>query len=199
MIGRLQGKLVELFDRSALVDTGGVGYELELTRAAAEMLGVPGTDVLLFTHQVVREDAHLLFGFASRPERDVFRVLIRVNGVGPRLGMALLSALSVGELAASVASGEVSRLTKVPGIGKRTAERLLVELKEKLDDIVPAGSGEAVSIYKKNGASSDRALAALMALGYRQPEAERALAGVPEDVTDTEAMVRIALRGFVRD
>jgi holliday junction DNA helicase RuvA len=194
MIGRIQGRLVEVVDSHALVDCAGVAYEVELTRSALDGLGLPGMDVLLYTHLIVREDAHLLFGFASRQERDVFRTLIRVNGVGPKLGISLLSSLSVGELATAVATGEPGRLTRVPGVGKRTAERLLVELKDKLDGIIPEG-GATAPIYGGHA----EALAALLALGYRQPEAERALANIPDDVKETEAIIRMVLKGFVRD
>jgi Holliday junction DNA helicase RuvA len=197
MIGRVQGRLVEIIDSTALVDCSGVSYEIELTRGALEGAGLPGAEVLLYTHLIVREDAHLLFGFNSRQERDVFRTLIRVNGVGPKLGMALLSNLSVGALVAAVATGEVSRLVQVPGIGKRTAERLLVELKDKLPDVTPT-LGDAAPIYRRSGAGSAEALSALMALGYKQAEAERALANVPDDVKETESILRMALRSFVR-
>lgn len=198
MIGRIQGTLVEVVDSHALVDCSGVGYEVELTRGALDAVGLPGADILLHTHLIVREDAHLLFGFRDRPERDVFRVLIRINGVGPKLGMALLSSLSIGELASAVASGETGRLVKVPGVGKRTAERLLVELKDKLDAVTPVGNG-AAPIYRSGHSGRADALAALQGLGYRQAEAERALASIPDDVTETEALVRIALGGFLRE
>ena len=200
MIGRLQGKLVEIVDSLALVDVSGLGYEVELTEGARAGLGLPNSDVLLYTHLVVREDAHLLFGFASRQERDVFRTLIRVNGVGPKLAMALLSSLTVAELVGAVAGGETVRLTRVPGVGKRTAERLLVELKDKLDGLVPSGAVQAEApIYRRSQEGQREALAAMLALGYRLPEAERALAAVPEDVVDAESIIRQALRQFVKD
>ncbi len=198
MIGRVQGRLVEVIDSTALVDCAGVSYEIELTRGALETAGSSGVDVLFYTHLIVREDAHLLFGFATRQERDVFRTLIRVNGVGPKLGMALLSNLSVGELASAVASGETGRLVKVPGIGKRTAERLLVELKDKLTDVAPVGVATA-PIYRRTGNQQGEVLSALLALGYKAAEAERALASIPDDVKDPESMLRLALRSFVRD
>ena len=200
MIGRLQGKLVEIVDSLALVDVAGVGHEVELTQGARAGLGPPDSDVLLYSHLVVREDAHLLFGFASRQERDVFRTLIRVNGVGPKLAMALLSSLTVAELVGAVAGGETARLTRVPGVGKRTAERLLVELKDKLDGLVPSGTVQAdAPIYRRSQEGQREALAAMLALGYRLPEAERALAAVPEDVVDAESIIRQALRQFVKD
>ena len=200
MIGRLQGKLIEIVDSLALVDVSGVGYEVELTQGARAGLSLPNSDVLLYTHLVVREDAHLLFGFASRLERDVFRTLIRVNGVGPKLAMALLSSLTVAELVGAVAGGETARLTRVPGVGKRTAERLLVELKDKLEGLVPSGAVQAVTpIYRKSQEGLREALAGLLALGYRLPEAERALAAVPEHLVDAESIIRQALRQFVKD
>jgi len=197
MIGRVHGRLVEIIDSTALIDCAGVSYEVELTRGAIEDAGLSGAEVLLYTHLVVREDAHLLFGFRNRQERDVFRTLIRVNGVGPKLGMALLSNLSVGELAAAVATGETGRLVKVPGIGKRTAERLLVELKDKLKDVTPA-QADLAPIYRRSGAGAAEALSALLKLGYKQAEAERALANIPDDIRDTESILRMALRSFVR-
>jgi len=200
MIGRIQGKLVEIVDSLALVDVSGVGYEVELTQGARAGLGLSGSEVALYTHLVVREDAHLLFGFASRQERDVFRTLIRVNGVGPKLAMSLLSSLSVAELVGAVAAGETVRLTRVPGVGKRTAERLLVELKDKLEGLAPSGSVQAdTPIYRRSQEGQREALAALLALGYRLPEAERALAAVPEGVVDAESIIRQALRQFVKE
>ena len=200
MIGRIQGRLVEVVDSLALVDASGVAYEIELTDGARASLGLAGTDVTVFTHLVIREDAHLLFGFANRQERDVFRLLIRLNGVGPKLAMALLSSLSVGDLAGAVAAGDLVRLTRVPGVGKRTAERLVVELKDKLDGVLPSGDVQSSpSIYRKSRDGQREALAALLALGYRLPEAERALATVPEHVDDAEAIIRQALRQFVKD
>jgi len=199
MIGRIQGRLVEVIDSLALIDVGGVGYEVELTGGAHAMLGLAGAEVSLFTHMIVREDAHLLFGFSSRQERDVFRLLIRVNGVGPKLAVALLSGLSIGELVKAVAAGETARLTRVPGIGKRTAERLFVDLKDKLDGLVQVDAGETAPIYRRSRSGLAEAMSALIALGYRPPEAERALAAIPEDVVETEAIIRLALKGFVRD
>lgn len=198
MIGRVHGRLVEIVDSTALIDCAGVSYEIELTRGARDGLGLAGVEVLMYTHLIVREDAHLLFGFATRQERDVFRTLIRVNGVGPKLGMALLSSLSVGELAAAVASGETGRLVKVPGIGKRTAERLLVELKDKLSDVAPVSAAGTPPIYRRSGGDHAEALSALLALGYKPAEAERALASIPDDIRGSETILRMALKSFVR-
>lgn len=197
MIGRLRGTLAELAQTVAVIDAGGVGYEVEVTTATAADLagGVRSAPVTLHTHLIAREDAQTLYGFANAGERDLFRALIKVAGVGPRLGMALLSALSPAEFSAALATGNVAAITRVPGIGKRTAERLVVELRDKADALAASANG---------GASQDpatEAVQALLALGYRDGEAAAAVAAAQQALAEqgaeapgVEQIVHAALR-----
>ncbi|MEM1231948.1 MAG: Holliday junction branch migration protein RuvA, partial [Pseudomonadota bacterium] len=208
MIGRLSGKFIEATDTQVLLDVGGVGYELDVTTGVLGLLPASGAPLSLYTHLVVREDAQLLYGFDSRHQRDLFRSLIRVNGVGPKLALALLSALTAAELAQAVNRGDVSALTRISGVGKKTAERLLVELKGKVDaglesvSAAAAVSGISVAPLGPDAARAG-ALDALKALGYRPAEAERmvqeaalvAAEESPKGVPDTAMLVRLALRG----
>ena len=188
MIGRITGILVEKRPPQIVVDVGGVGYELDVSMATFYNLPALGEKVSLHTHLAIREDAHLLFGFGSETERRVFRELIKVSGIGAKTALAVLSGLSVEDLAAAVAAQETGRLVKTPGIGKKTAERLLLELKGKLDfvGVLPtAGSGAA--------RASDDVRQALLALGYNDKEAEHVLKQVPADLPVSEA-IRQALK-----
>jgi Holliday junction DNA helicase RuvA len=199
MIGRIQGQLVEHTDTQILVDVGGLAYEVEITPGALQSFGTEaGTKVLLYTHFVVREDAQLLYGFISRLERDVFRDLIRISGVGPKLGQNLISAISLEQLAHCVQHNDVAMLTRVPGVGKKTAERLLVELKGRLANFVVA---EAAPRPVSSSAVGE-AEAALEALGYRPAEAQRAIAQAraAADHSDvgSEALIRLALKQITR-
>ena len=163
MIGRIQGQLIESHDYHILVDVAGVAYEVEISATAHARLPEINASIALYTHFVVREDAQRLFGFASRSERDIFRDLIKINGVGPKLGLALVSSISIEQLAQSVRDKDISLLTRVPGVGKKTAERLLVELKDRLGDVVIVPN---VSVGSDPRASAE-AQDALIALGYR--------------------------------
>ncbi len=194
MIGRIRGQLVEISGNAVLVDVGGVGYELEVTVGTLSQLPQMKKQdhpVALYTHFVVREDAQQLYGFASRDERDLFRALIRITGVGPKLALALISSVSLVELSACVQAGDVAVLTRVPGVGRKTAERLLVELKDKL----PALSPQEIALAQgADGQAAGEAEEALVALGYRPAEAARMIGGVKNDGASTEEMVRAALR-----
>lgn len=186
MIGRLSGVLVEKRPPMVAVDVGGVTYEVDVPMSTLYQLPATGAKVTLFTHMVVREDAHLLFGFANEQERTVFRQLIKVNGVGARIALAVLSGLSVEELYQTVAAQDGARLTKIPGVGKKTAERLLLELKDRLAGSV-AGSGGVRATARGD------ALHALLALGYNDREAAAALAKVAADASVPDA-IRQALK-----
>ena len=194
MIGRIRGQLIEISGNTVLLDVGGVGYEVEVTVGALSQLPQMHKQdhpVELYTHFVVREDAQLLYGFASRDERDLFRALIRITGVGPKLALSLISSVSLVELSACVQSGDAAALTRVPGVGRKTAERLLVELKDKL----PALSPQEIALARSaDGQAAGEAEDALVALGYRPAEAARMIAGVKEASASTEDMVRAALR-----
>jgi Holliday junction DNA helicase RuvA len=175
MIGRLSGILLEKNPPQLLLDVEGVGYEVDVPMSTFYNLPATGERVTLYTHLVVREDAHLLFGFGSDNERRAFRQLLKISGVGARTALSVLSGLSVAELAQAVTMQESGRLTKIPGIGKKTAERLLLELKDKLGADVTA----TVGVYRAPPASSD-ILHALLSLGYSDKEAVAAVKKLPE-------------------
>jgi Holliday junction DNA helicase RuvA len=177
VIGRLSGRLAARNPPQVLLDVGGVGYEVDVPMSTFFNLPAPGEPVQLLTHMVVREDAHLLYGFLTEGERATFRELVKISGVGPRTALAILSGLSVAELSAAVSRQDGARLVKVPGIGKKTAERLLLELKGKLGPelALPAG---AVAL---SDAQADIAQA-LQALGYNEREAQAAIKALPADV-----------------
>jgi holliday junction DNA helicase RuvA len=175
MIGRLSGILLEKNPPQLLLDVQGVAYEVDVPMSTFYNLPATGERVTLWTHLVVREDAHLLFGFGSDSERRAFRQLLKITGVGARTALSLLSGLSVAELAQAVTMQDTGRLTKIPGIGKKTAERLLLELKDKLGADLTA----TVGVFRAPPASSD-ILHALLALGYSDKEAVAAVKKLPE-------------------
>lgn len=187
MIGRLTGVLLEKQPPMIALEVQGVAYELDVPMSTLYQLPATGTKTTLFTHLVVREDAHLLYGFATDEERQLFRQLLRVNGVGARTALAVLSGLSVQELHQAVAAQDAVRLTKIPGIGRKTAERLMLELKDRLAAVIGnTAGGNAAS------ARSD-ALRALLALGYSEKEATAALSRVSAELSVSES-IRHALR-----
>ena len=201
MIGRLRGTLAEKHPPFLILDVGGVGYEVEVPMTTLYRLPSVGEPLTLHTHLVVRKDAQLLYGFAEKREREFFRELIRLNGVGPKLALALMSGLEVDELVRCVQAGDTSTLVKVPGVGKKTAERLLVELKDRFKawETLPGMTGlviEPSSVSPVSSAESD-ALSALISLGYKPQEASRAVAAVKEDGLSSEEMIRRALKGML--
>lgn len=191
MIGKLTGTLAEKNPPQVLVDCHGVGYEVDVPMSTFYNLPGLGEKVSLLTHFVVREDAQILFGFGSAGERETFRQLIKISGVGPRTALAVLSGMSVGDIGQAVTQQDASRFVKVPGIGKKTAERLLLELKGKLGaDIGVAGHAVA------DDAQAD-ILQALVALGYSDKEAQAALKSLPKDVGVSEG-IKQALKALAR-
>ncbi len=188
MIGRLSGTLLEKNPPQILVDVQGIAYEVDVPMSTLYNLPEIGQRVTLFTHLTVREDAHLLFGFGSDAERRTFRELLKISGVGARTALAVLSGLSVADLAQAVNLQEAGRLTRIPGIGKKTAERLLLELKGKLG----ADLGVANAAGAAPAAGND-VLNALLALGYNEKEALYAIKQLPEGLTVTEG-IRAALK-----
>jgi holliday junction DNA helicase RuvA len=188
MIGRLTGILVEKNPPQLLLDVQGVGYEVDVPMSTFYNLPATGERIVLFTHLVVREDAHLLFGFGSEPERRAFRQLVKISGIGARTALSVLSGLSVAELAQAVTMQDTGRLTKIPGIGKKTAERLLLELKDKLGvDLTTT-----VGVHRAAPVMSD-ALHALLSLGYSDKEAVAAVQKLPEGLAVGDA-IRQALK-----
>jgi Holliday junction DNA helicase RuvA len=191
MIARLTGVLSEKAPPFVLLDVNGVGYEVQVPMSTFYNLPELGAKVTLLTQFIVREDAQLLYGFATATERESFRELIKITGVGPRIALAVLSGLSANELAQAVAAQEAGRLIKVPGIGKKTAERLLLELKGKL-----APALGAAGVVVANDAQAD-ILQALIALGYSDKEAQAALKALPADVGVSEG-IKLALKALAR-
>lgn len=187
MIGRITGTLLSKHPPQITVDVHGIGYEIDVPMSTLYQLPATGETATLYTHLAIREDAHQLFGFASEGERAVFRQLIRISGVGARTALALLSGLSVGELQEAVRLQDGSRLTRIPGIGKKTAERLLLELKDKLK----AGDGTVAA--SAAGQSGSDVVNALAALGYSDREVSWAVAQLPGGVSTTEG-IRQALK-----
>jgi holliday junction DNA helicase RuvA len=190
MIGRLTGTLAEKSPPQLLIDVNGVGYEVDVPMSTFYNLPGLGERVTLLTHFVVREDAQLLFGFLTHDERTTFRLLVKISGVGPRMALSILSGLSINDLAQAVSLQDGARLVKVPGIGKKTAERLLLELKGKLGDSLAAPVGPG------NAAQGD-ILQALLALGYSDREAAAALKALPADVGVSEG-IKLALRALAK-
>ena len=204
MIGRLRGTLAEKQPPHLILDVNGLGYELEVPMTTLYRLPSVGEPLTLHTHLVVREDAQLLYGFVGKRERDFFRELIRLNGVGPKLALALMSSLEVDELVRCVQSQDTSALTKVPGVGKKTAERLLVELKDRFKawETVPAmfalvpnqpGGPDAPPV----ATAENDAVSALISLGYKPQEASKAISAIKEKGLSSEDMIRRALKGMI--
>jgi len=192
LIGRLSGRLAAKSPPQVLLDVNGVGYELDVPMSTFYNLPALGEPAQLLTHLVVREDAQLLYGFLTEAERATFRELVKISGVGPRTALAILSGLSVAELAAAVSRQDSARLVKVPGIGKKTAERLLLELKGKLGADLPLAAG-AVAL---SDAQAD-ITQALQALGYNEREAQAAIKALPPDIGVSDG-IKQALKALNR-
>ncbi|MDR1661190.1 MAG: Holliday junction branch migration protein RuvA [Azoarcus sp.] len=196
MIGRLSGILLEKKPPQILVDTGGVGYELDVPMSTLYELPACGEKVHLHTHFLVREDGHFLYGFATSKERATFRQLLKISGIGARMALAVLSGLSTGELAQAVALQETGRLVKIPGIGKKTAERLLLELRGKLD-APPISAGRPSRIEAAAPGNRDDIFNALLALGYNEREALAAMKDIAAE-TDVSTGIRQALKQLAK-
>lgn len=196
MIGRLTGRLVQKTPPQLLVDVGGVGYELEAPMSTFYKLPAVGEPVTLHTHLTVREDAHLLFAFFGLPEKVLFRELIKLSGVGPKLALAVLSGVSVEEFWTLVRAGDAARLTKLPGIGKKTAERMVLELREKAGAADGPATLGVVSTQAATPLSEARS--ALEALGYKSAEADKLLNAIKADGMSTDQLIREALKRAVR-
>jgi Holliday junction DNA helicase RuvA len=191
MIGRLHGTLLDKSPPQILLDVGGVGYEVDVPMSTLYDLPAVGQTVTLLIHTVIREDAHLLYGFATAGERATFRELLKISGIGPRIALAVLSGLSVAEIAQAVTQQDTARFTRVPGIGKKTAERLLLELKGKLGADLGGGAAAGAA-----GSTSD-VLQALIALGYSEREAAAATKALPESCSVDDG-IRQALKSLAR-
>lgn len=203
MIGRIHGILLEKQAPRLLVDVGGVGYEIEVPLTAYYKVPEVGQPIILHTHFVVREDAQLLYGFIEKAERELFRVLIRVNGVGPKMALGILSGIEGAEFVRCVQDHDINTLIKLPGVGRKTAERLLVEMQDRLKDFsqwLPAlpSTMAAGSTKRTTRIEISEAESALIALGYKPQEAARAIAALDTEGLKSEDIIKQALRNMVR-
>jgi Holliday junction DNA helicase RuvA len=203
MIGRLRGEIATKQAPFLMLDVNGVGYELEAPLSTFFNLPELGRPVTLYTHLAVREDAHVLYAFATESERALFRSLLKVSGVGAKMALAILSGMSVDEFARCVESEDVSALVRLPGIGRKTAQRLIVEMRDRLSKLAGQIGGESVVTAVVQTASRPRseksdAVAALVALGYKPQEADRLVKAVASEDMDSESLIRAALQSTVK-
>lgn len=197
MIGFLRGRLAAKHPPVLVLDVGGVGYELEAPMSTFYDLPAVGDDVTLLTHLLVREDAHVLYGFGTEAERRLFRNLLRISGIGAKMALAILSGISVEGFRRCVRSEDTATLVKVPGVGKKTAERLIVEMRDRFDKEQVAMATGSVEV-SASGSARDEAFDALVALGYKPAEATRLLKSVSGESATTEEIIRQALQGAVK-
>ena len=201
MIAMLRGRVVDKTPPFLLLDVNGVGYEVEAPLSVFYDLPLQAAELTLHVHMVVRDDAHLLFGFQHRSERDLFRSLIRVNGVGPKLALTLLSGIESHEFVRCVQDNDVATLVRLPGVGRKTAERLVVEMRDRLakvfGDALPPELGAVASGQPPASRPEDEAEGALIALGYKPQEAARAVSAVQQEGLAAEELIRLALRNMV--
>lgn len=197
MIGRLQGTVLHKQAPDLLLDVQGVGYEILVSLSTFFAVPAVGESVVLHTHFIVREDAQLLFGFSELAERALFRHLIKVNGVGPKMALAILSGMSASEFAQSVLNNDVATLVKLPGVGKKTAERLVIEMRDRVGDIdATNATGGAVSA--KPLGIAEEAESALIALGYKPQDATKMVSrAISDDISSSEQLIRAALKSMV--
>lgn len=195
MIGQLRGIILEKQAPDLVIDVQGVGYEVAAPMSTFINLPAINQDVSLFTHLIVREDAQLLYGFATIRERLLFRSLLKVNGVGAKLALTILSASDVDDFVRSVQEGDAANLTRLPGVGKKTAERLIIEMRDRLKDIRSAmGLKPVVSVAAKLAGAKDEASDALVSLGYKPAEAEKMIRSLDTDGLNTEQIIKLALQ-----
>lgn len=196
MIGFLRGKLVSKSPPQLVIDVNGVGYEVEAPMTTFYDLPALGDDLKLFTHLVVREDAHILFAFSTENDRLMFRTLIKVNGVGPKLALTILSGQSAEEFHRCIHDNDVQALVRLPGIGKKTAERLIIEMRDRLPDVSEtAGSDQNISKSVAVTNPKQEAISALCALGYKPQDASKMVQNIPQQDKSCEDIIRLALQG----
>lgn len=196
MIGQIRGIILEKQPPQMIVDVHGIGYEIDAPMSTFYQLPDVGKEVCLFTHFIVREDAHHLYGFYSREERALFKTLLKVNGVGPRLALTILSSVATTEFVRCVLNNDTASLVRLPGIGKKTAERLVIEMRDKLADFSTAAPEGAILIQDESGRHQilQDAISALIALGYKQQEANRAVSKIDDGNCGSEELIRRSLR-----
>lgn len=201
MIGYLRGKLAHKAPPLLVLDVQGVGYELEAPMTTFYQLPALGDDIILHTHLVVREDAHSLFGFASQSDRALFRILIKVSGVGPKLALTILSGLSAEEFHRCIQTNDSQALIRLPGVGKKTAERLLIEMRDRLPN-KGVGPSDVVSVgglpAPAGNSAKQEAISALCSLGYKPLDASKMVQAIEADEKSCEDIIRLALQGAVR-
>ncbi len=193
MIGKLTGTILEKNQPELLLEVGGIGYEILCPMSSFYAMG-DEVNISLYTHLTVKEDSHTLYGFISKDEKTIFRELIRVNGVGPKVALAILSHLDIGSLMSAVANDDDVLLAKTPGIGKKTAQKLIVELKDRLEKLNLIKASNQATTISGNNPNSNQALAALQSLGFKVKEAEKMIAGVGNNTFSTEELIRHALQ-----
>lgn len=201
MIGRLRGEIVYKRPPQLMLDVAGVGYEVEAPMSTFYVLPETGASITLLTHLAIRDDAHVLYGFAEEAERELFRALLKVSGVGAKMALAILSGMRADEFARCVQAGDTATLVRLPGVGKKTAERLVVEMRDRLDQMgmAPALAAGPVSVGKaRGGSAAAEAVSALVALGYKPAEAERMIRKVESPESDSEQMIRAALKAAAK-
>ncbi|MSQ67681.1 MAG: Holliday junction branch migration protein RuvA [Gammaproteobacteria bacterium] len=198
MIGRLRGLLIEKRLPRILVECHGVGYELEVPMSTGWLLPELHAEVILHTHLAVREDAHSLYGFGTLAERELFQSLLKVSGIGAKMALAVLSGMAVEEFASAVARGDATRLTALPGVGKKTAERLIVEMRDRVAGWATSAPLVSTPGAPPRGDEVADAVSALIALGYKPPEASRLVHALDTLGKSSEMLIREALRGLAR-
>ena len=204
MLGRIRGVLAEKTPPLVLIDVSGIGYEIQMPMTSLYQLPDVGNEATVYTHFVVREDAQLLFGFANKQERALFREVIKANGVGPKLALTILSGMSADQFAQAVADGDMSALIKLPGVGKKTAERLLVEMKDRLAAWQPSHQPGTTTVTQvqsdpvmaQPASAQAEAISALIALGYQQVQATKVVKAVLRQGASSEQLIRDALRSI---
>lgn len=205
MIGRLRGTLIEKLPGTTLLDVGGVGYEVEIPYTTFFQLPEAGQEAILHTHLAVREDAQTLYGFSGKAERELFRLLIKTSGVGPKLALAILSGLEANAFVQVVEDNDTAALVKIPGVGKKTAERLLIEVRDRINQLdssspVPRTApetGELPGVPASGNSPREEAESALIALGYKPQEAEKALRAIDDDTMSSQELIRLALKNML--
>jgi len=198
MIGFLRGIIIKKQPPQLLLDVQGVGYEIEAPMTTFYALPDVDNEIEIFTHLVVRDDAHLLFGFATENERHLFRTLIKVNGVGAKMALTILSGMEADEFAQCIRNSDAERLVKLPGVGKKTAERLIVEMRDRLDNLPAVSKAQSGNTTNINTNPVNEAVSALIALGYKPPEASRYVHAVANDDLSSEELIREALKNSVK-
>jgi len=195
MIGQLKGQIISKNPPEVLLEVGGIGYELLCPMSTFYQLDNSSEDILLYTHLSIKEDSHTLFGFISKDEKNMFRELIRVNGVGPKVALAILSHLSVPSLVDCIMSEDADLLAKTPGIGKKTALKLIVELQDRLDKVELVNASTSTMGHKTSyNPNAKQALAALQSLGFKTKEANKMVSAIDDQTLSTEQLIRLALQ-----